>query len=89
MFASGVSLYVMPLDSTQIKLQELERGRIFSNGSALTDALTVLYHQLGVWYAAADADAVRCRGGRVCDPAGAVSDEADAAAGGGRWQHGG
>jgi len=44
-FASGVSLYVMPLDSTQIKLQELERGRIFSNGSALTDALTVLYHQ--------------------------------------------
>lgn len=44
-FASGVPLYVMPLDSTQIKLQELERARIFSNGSALTDALTVLYHQ--------------------------------------------
>src|SRR5215469_11153894 len=33
------------LDSTQIQLQELERARIFSNGSALTDALTVLYHQ--------------------------------------------
>lgn len=44
-FASGVPLYVMPLDSTQIKLQELERGRIFSHGSALTDALTILYHQ--------------------------------------------
>jgi len=44
-FASGVPLYVMPLDSTQIQLQELERARIFSNGSALTDALTVLYHQ--------------------------------------------
>ncbi len=44
-FTSGVSLYVMPLDSTQIKLQELERARIFSSGSALTDALTVLYHQ--------------------------------------------
>ena len=44
-FGSGVPLYVMPLDSTQIKLQELERARIFSNGSALTDALTVLYHQ--------------------------------------------
>jgi len=44
-FASGVRLYVMPLDSTQIKLQELERGRIFSNGTALTDALTLLYEQ--------------------------------------------
>jgi purine nucleosidase len=44
-FASGVPLYVMPLDSTQIKLQELERARIFGNGTALTDALTVLYHQ--------------------------------------------
>lgn len=44
-FASGVPLHVMPLDSTQIKLQELERARLFSRGTALTDALTVLYHQ--------------------------------------------
>jgi inosine-uridine nucleoside N-ribohydrolase len=44
-FASGVPLYVMPLDSTQIRLQELERARLFSRGTALTDALTVLYHQ--------------------------------------------
>jgi inosine-uridine nucleoside N-ribohydrolase len=44
-FASGVPLFVMPLDSTQIKLQELERARIFSTGTTLTDALTVLYHQ--------------------------------------------
>ncbi len=44
-FASGVPLFVMPLDSTQIKLEELERGRLFSRGTALTDALTVLYHQ--------------------------------------------
>jgi len=44
-FASGVPLYVMPLDATQIRLQELERARIFSSGSALTDALTVLYEQ--------------------------------------------
>jgi purine nucleosidase len=44
-FASGVPLYVLPLDSTQIKLQELERARIFSHGTGLTDALTVLYHQ--------------------------------------------
>ena len=44
-FASGVPLFVMPLDSTQIKLQELERARIFAHGSGLTDALTVLYHQ--------------------------------------------
>jgi inosine-uridine nucleoside N-ribohydrolase len=44
-FASGVPLYLMPLDSTQIKLQELERARLFSRGTALTDALTLLYHQ--------------------------------------------
>jgi purine nucleosidase len=45
LFTSGVPLYVMPLDSTQIKLQELERARLFSSGTATTDALTVLYHQ--------------------------------------------
>jgi purine nucleosidase len=44
-FSSGVTLYVLPLDSTQIKLQELERARIFSNGSALTDALALLTQQ--------------------------------------------
>lgn len=44
-FASGVPLFVMPLDSTQIKLQELERARLFSRGTPLTDALAMLYHQ--------------------------------------------
>ena len=45
LFTSGIPLYVMPLDSTQIKLQELERAKIFSTGTSITDALTVLYHQ--------------------------------------------
>jgi purine nucleosidase len=44
-FTSGVPLYVMPLDSTQIKLQELERTEIFKAGTPLTDALLVLYTQ--------------------------------------------
>jgi inosine-uridine nucleoside N-ribohydrolase len=44
-FTSGVPLYVMPLDSTQIKLQELERAEIFKTGTALTDALLVLYSE--------------------------------------------
>jgi inosine-uridine nucleoside N-ribohydrolase len=44
-FSSGVPLYVMPLDSTQIKLQELERAEIFKAGTPLTDALLVLYAQ--------------------------------------------
>lgn len=44
-FRSGVPLFVMPLDSTQIKFEELERARLFSRGTALADALTVLYHQ--------------------------------------------
>lgn len=44
-FGSGVPLYVMPLDSTQIKLQELERAEIFKAGTPLTDALLALYMQ--------------------------------------------
>jgi purine nucleosidase len=44
-FSAGVPLYIMPLDSTQIKLQELERAEIFKAGTALTDALLVLYTQ--------------------------------------------
>ena len=44
-FTSGVSLFVMPLDSTQIKLQELERAEISKAGTPLTDALRVLYEQ--------------------------------------------
>jgi purine nucleosidase len=44
-FTSGVPLYVMPLDSTQIKLQELERAEMFKAGTPLSDALLVLYEQ--------------------------------------------
>jgi inosine-uridine nucleoside N-ribohydrolase len=42
-FASGVPLYVMPLDSTQLKLDETKRAVIFTSSTALTDALTLLY----------------------------------------------
>lgn len=47
LFAAGVPLYVMPLDSTQLKLDEVKRAFLFSQGTALTDALTVLYHLWG------------------------------------------
>ena len=47
LFASGVPLYVMPLDSTQLKLDEVKRAYLFRQGSPLTDALTILYHQWG------------------------------------------
>jgi purine nucleosidase len=42
LFTSGVPLYVMPLDSTQIRLEEFERRLIFTAGTPLTDALTLL-----------------------------------------------
>lgn len=45
LFRSGVPLYVMPLDSTQLKLDETLRTVIFSHGSPLTDDLTLLYEQ--------------------------------------------
>lgn len=47
LFASGVPLYVFPLDSTQLKLDEVKRAYLFRQGTPLTDALTVLYHQWG------------------------------------------
>ena len=47
LFAVGVPLYVMPLDSTQLKLDEVKRAFLFSTGTPVTDALTVLYHLWG------------------------------------------
>jgi len=47
LFASGVPIFMMPLDSTQLKLDEVKRPMIFQAGTPLTDALTLLYHQWG------------------------------------------
>jgi purine nucleosidase len=47
LFASGVPLYVMPLDSTQLKLDEVKRELIFQQSTPLTDSLTLLYHLWG------------------------------------------
>jgi purine nucleosidase len=47
LFASGVPVYLMPLDSTQLKLDEVKREYLFRQGTPLTDALTILYHQWG------------------------------------------
>jgi len=44
-FNSGVPLYVMPLDSTQLKLDEMLRPLLFSQSTNLTDALTLLYEE--------------------------------------------
>jgi inosine-uridine nucleoside N-ribohydrolase len=51
LLASGVPVYMMPLDSTQIHLETKAREAIFSHGSPLTDQLTLLYHQ---WKAGAE-----------------------------------
>ncbi|WP_332878942.1 nucleoside hydrolase [Massilia sp. S19_KUP03_FR1] len=45
LFGAGVPIVMMPLDSTQIRLDEVERNALFGHGSPLTDALTLLYHQ--------------------------------------------
>ncbi len=45
LLASGVPIFMMPLDSTQIHLTLPELGTILSHGSPLTDQLTLLYHQ--------------------------------------------
>jgi len=45
LLASGVAVYMMPLDSTEIQLGAAEQQRIYATGAALTDQLTLLYHQ--------------------------------------------
>ena len=47
LFAAGVPLFVMPLDSTQLKMDAANRNFLFRQGTPLTDALTLLYHQWG------------------------------------------
>jgi purine nucleosidase len=47
LFAAGVPLYVMPLDSTQLKLDEVKRAFLFSQDTAVTDQLMLLYHLWG------------------------------------------
>ena len=45
LFGAGVPIVMMPVDSTQIRLDEVERNALFGHGSPTTDALTLLYHQ--------------------------------------------
>jgi inosine-uridine nucleoside N-ribohydrolase len=47
LFASGVPIFMMPLDSTQLKLDEVKRQILFQAGTPLSDQLTILYHQWG------------------------------------------
>src|SRR5437016_14389516 len=47
LFAAEVPLFVMPLDATQLKLDQVKRAFLFGQGTPLTDALTLLYHQWG------------------------------------------
>jgi purine nucleosidase len=51
LLASGVPIFMMPLDSTQVHLETAGREQIFAHGSPLTDQLTLLYHQ---WKAGVD-----------------------------------
>ncbi|WP_369976512.1 nucleoside hydrolase [Xanthomonas bundabergensis] len=44
-FAAGVPLVMLPLDATQVTLEEPERVALFAHGDPLTDALTQLYYQ--------------------------------------------
>jgi len=45
LFAAGVPLFVMPLDSTQLKMNAANRNFLFRQGTPITDALTLLYHE--------------------------------------------
>lgn len=45
LFASGVPIEMMPLDSTQLKFDETMRDTVFSQATPMTDALLSLYEE--------------------------------------------
>jgi len=47
LLTSGVPVFIMPLDSTQLKLDEYKRAVLFRPSTPLTDALILLYHEWG------------------------------------------
>ncbi len=47
LFASGVAIYMMPLDSTQLKMDETKRDFLFRQATPLTEALGALYFEWG------------------------------------------
>ena len=47
LFAAGVPVYVMPLDSTQLKLDEVKRAFLFSQGTRMSEELATLYYLWG------------------------------------------
>jgi purine nucleosidase len=47
LFAAGVPIYMMPLDSTQLKMDETKRDFLFRKGTPLTEALSALYFEWG------------------------------------------
>ena len=42
---SGVPVRMFPLDSTQLKFDEVRRERLFAHGTPASDSLALLYHQ--------------------------------------------
>jgi inosine-uridine nucleoside N-ribohydrolase len=42
---AGAPIRMFPLDSTQLKFDEVRRDRLFAYGSPASDALALLYHQ--------------------------------------------
>ncbi|MGH9573956.1 MAG: nucleoside hydrolase [Candidatus Acidiferrales bacterium] len=47
LFAVAVPIYMMPLDSTQLKMDETKRDFMFHQGTPLTEALGALYFEWG------------------------------------------
>ncbi|HEX2662824.1 MAG TPA: nucleoside hydrolase [Candidatus Acidoferrum sp.] len=47
LFAAGVPLFVMPLDSTQLRMDAANRNFLFARGTPITAALSLLYHEWG------------------------------------------
>jgi inosine-uridine nucleoside N-ribohydrolase len=45
LLASGVPIFMAPLDSTQIPLEAKDRDALFAAGNPVTDQLTLLYYQ--------------------------------------------
>ena len=47
LFAAGLAVFVMPLDSTQLKMDAANRNFLFRQGTPISDALNLLYQEWG------------------------------------------
>ncbi len=78
LFASGVPLYVMPLDSTQIPFEPAQQSELFAKKTEMARALEELTSRMERWNKSKISNTLRCCRSGLCGEKRDLSDNADA-----------